>query len=254
MFGHNELRRFKSSKVYGMVHPAHVLVVDDDRKLRMLLEQFLKENGYRVSCAANAAEARVFLANADIDIMILDVMMPGETGIVFLQSIRAQGIATPVLMLTARDTLDDRILGLDHGSDDYLTKPFEPTELIARIRAVLRRYQAAKDGKASTPIDAVLVLGKFTFTLSTGILQHTLTEEKIFLTSTELVLLRTLAQAPWQAFSRADLAQRMGHRVSERSVDVQVTRVRRKLEDDSKKPQYIQTIRHVGYAICPDAS
>jgi two-component system phosphate regulon response regulator OmpR len=151
----------------------------------------------------------------------------------------------PILLLTARDQLDDRIVGLELGADDYLTKPFEPRELLARVRAILRRSQGEDQ-----PYTLTLKLGEFSFNTQTNQLWRD--NEHIFLSSTELILLKTLALAPRQPFPREDLAQRIGHRVSERTIDVQITRLRRKINDDSRAPRYLQTIRHVGYALCPD--
>lgn len=224
-----------------------LLIVDDDRRLRDLLEKYLRENGFMIVAASCAAEARAHLATGDVDLIVLDVMMPGEDGFQLTKSLRAQQVTTPILFLTAKDTLDDRIDGLDIGGDDYMNKPFEPGELLARIRAILRRSRPIA---ASTDNQILLHFGELTFNLAQGKLEEG--GEAIFLSSTELVLLKTLAQAPRQPFSRSDLAQRIGHKVSERSVDVQITRLRRKINDDPRQPKYIQTVRHVGYVLCPD--
>jgi len=222
----------------------HLLVVDDDRRLRDLLLKFLGDEGFRVQGAANAAEARAQLASNGFDLIVLDVMMPGEDGLQLTKSLR-ESKDTPILLLTARDQLDDRVEGLDVGADDYLTKPFEPRELVARIRAILRRRTDKLPQKSGG-----LSLGAYTFDREQGILQHG--EEIVFLTSTELTLLKILAQAPTKAFSREDLAQRIGHRVSERTIDVQITRLRRKIGDDPRQPRYLQTVRHIGYVLNPD--
>lgn len=224
-----------------------ILVVDDDRRLRDLLVKFLKENGYRVCSAHSAAEARVQLAMNKVDLIVLDIMMPKESGLDLTISLRAIGSQIPILFLTAKDSLDEKIEGLDIGADDYLTKPFEPGELTARIRAILRRRMPVDNHEKG---GEVLHFGDLTFSLREGILQDAM--NKILLSSTELILLKTLAQSPWQPFSREDLAQRIGHRVEERTVDVQITRLRRKLRDDSRHPRFIQTVRHIGYTLCPD--
>lgn len=228
-----------------------ILVVDDDRRLRDLLVKFLKEKGFLVFSANSAAEARAQLALNKINLIVLDIMMPGENGLELTKSLRESGNDLPILFLTAKDSVDEKIEGLDIGADDYLTKPFEPSELIARIRAILRRNN--QNGVAKKE-EAHLYFGSLVFSLKEGMLQDNSQDSsnKIPLSSTELILLKTLAQSPWQPFSREDLAQRIGHRVGERTVDVQITRLRRKLRDDSRQPRFIQTIRHIGYALCPD--
>jgi two-component system phosphate regulon response regulator OmpR len=227
-----------------VVENPHLLVIDDDRRLRDLLVKFLSENNFRVQAAANTAEARAHIAQHKFDLIILDIMMPGEDGLQFTRTLRTNQ-TLPILLLTARDQLDDRIVGLELGADDYLTKPFEPRELLARVRAILRRSQGEDQ-----PYTLTLKLGEFSFNTQTNQLWRD--NEHIFLSSTELILLKTLALAPRQPFPREDLAQRIGHRVSERTIDVQITRLRRKINDDSRAPRYLQTIRHVGYALCPD--
>lgn len=222
-----------------------ILVVDDDRRLRDLLARFLKEHGYHSSVASNAAEARAHMATNRFDLIILDIMMPGETGTDFAQSLRTAKCFTPILMLTAKDQTNDCINGLDSGADDYVTKPFEPLELLARIKAILRRTASDIPQEVSR-----ISLGEFCFDSQEGLL--TQDGSPVFLTSTELILLKTLAQTPRQALSREELAQRIGHRVSDRTVDVQITRLRRKIGDDPRQPRYLQTIRHIGYALHPD--
>lgn len=232
---------------------SRLLVVDDDRRLRELLVKFLSENDFLVSSAANAAEARAYLASQPVDLIILDIMMPGEDGLSLTSSLAQKenrqnspkkGLV-PILLLTARDHVDDRIYGLDKGADDYLTKPFDPRELLARIKAILRR---ALPAEGDSP--AELALGTYRFNQETSLLMKG--EDVIFLSSTELVLLKILAQSPHKPFSREDLAQRTGHRVSERTIDVQITRLRRKIGDDPRQPRYLQTVRHIGYMLSPD--
>ncbi|RZI46367.1 response regulator [Candidatus Finniella inopinata] len=220
----------------------NLLVVDDDQRLRSLLVQFLTSNDLRVQAASNAAEARSYMASQSFDVLIIDIMMPGESGLELTQSLRKND-ETPILLLTARDQLHDKLSGFDSGADDYLTKPFEPAELLARIKVLLRRKQ-------EKPIIPFVFFGEYRFSIQTGQLRHN--SEIIHLTSTELILLKTLAQSPRQPFSREELAQRMGHRVSERTVDVQITRLRKKIGDDPRQPRTLQTIRHIGYALCPD--
>lgn len=223
-----------------------ILVVDDDRRLRDLIAKVIRDAGYRVLVAASAAEARIHLAIQEIDMMVLDIMMPGETGLDLAKSLRDSGDYTPVLFLTARDTLDDRVTGLEIGGDDYLSKPFEPPELLARMRAILRRTRPnTVEHKAPN-----LLFGELLFMQEEGVLQRG--GEAIFLSSTEIILLKTMAQTPRHPFSRQDLAQRIGHRVTDRAVDVQITRLRKKIGDDPRQPRYIQTVRHIGYALCPD--
>lgn len=221
-----------------------ILVVDDDRRLRDLLVKFLKEKEFRVCAAQSAAEARAQLAVHKIDLIVLDIMMPGENGLDLTTSLRATGNSIPILFLSAKDSLTEKIEGLNVGADDYLTKPFDPEELIARIRAILRRQQPLIKEKT----EELLHFGLLTFCPREGTLQKG--KEKILLSSTELILLKTLAQNPGQPFSREELAQRIGHRVEERTVDVQITRLRRKLDD--KQNNFIQTVRHIGYTLCPD--
>lgn len=223
-----------------------ILVVDDDLRIRELLAKFLNDYAYRVQTAANAAQARAQLASQHFDMIILDVMMPKETGLELLATMRVARSSyrqIPVILLTAQDGLDEKIQGLMSGADDYLTKPFEPKELIARIETVLRRT------KILQPVGQALKLGVFTFKIERAALYKN--GEEVRLTSTEQMVLRTLAQHPHQPYSRVDLAQRIGFVISDRSIDVQINRLRRKLEDESGK--YLKTIRHVGYALCPDS-
>jgi two-component system phosphate regulon response regulator OmpR len=222
----------------------NLLVVDDDRRLRDLLAKFLQENGFQVQTASCAAEARTHLAARTFDLIILDIMMPGETGLDLTKSLR-QSLSIPILLLSARGEVDDKVEGLTIGAEDYLTKPFEPKELLARIRVILRRSSSL-----TTVQNDKIKLGAYEFDREQG----TLTQggNAIFLTSTELILLKVLAQNPRQPFSREDLSQKIGYRVSDRTIDVQITRLRRKLGDDPRQPRYIQTVRHIGYVLCPD--
>lgn len=218
----------------------YILVVDDDSAIRRLLVDFLSSQGFRSESAANAAEARVHMANQTFDLVILDVMMPGESGIELTQNLRLND-ETPILLLTACDQLPQKLQGFDCGADDYVTKPFEPLELIARIRSLLRR----QGGRAS--LHEAIHFADFDFDLQSGILKYK--NVPVALTSTERLLLRLLAQRLNQPFSREYLAQKIGHRVSERTVDVQINRLRHKLKSIDPALDLIQTIRHQGYAL-----
>ena len=222
----------------------HVLVVDDDKGIRDLLASYLQQHFPHVGHAANAAEARAYIASHNVNLMILDIMMPGETGLELTKSL-VNSHNIPIILLTAKDTTSDRVKGLDFGADDYITKPFEPPELLARIKAVLRRAGAHHDSEAQ-----MLEMGEYAFNRTAGQLMQA--DNVIHLSSSEAILLKTMAQSPHQPFSRADLAQRVGHRVSDRSIDVQITRLRKKIGDNPRQPKYIQTVRHIGYALCPD--
>ena len=223
----------------------HLLVVDDDDRIRALLKEFLARAGFRVTTAADAAGARRQLAAIDFDLMILDVMMPGEDGFSLIRWLRSGGPsrATPVLMLTARDATGDRIEGLSLGADDYLPKPFEPQELVLRIEAILRRAGAAPAGARR------LSLGRCSFDVARG--ELLCGDEVVRLTEAEARLLRRLAANAHAPVDRLDLARETAD-ASGRAVDVQVTRLRRKIELDPKAPRYLQTVRGVGYMLAPD--
>jgi len=225
----------------------HILVVDDDRRLRELLRKYLAENGFRVTTAESAADARAKLASLAFDLLVLDVMMPGEDGFVFTRSLRTT-MDVPILLLTARVEAEDRIDGLERGADDYLTKPFEPRELVLRITGILRRAQ--KPEPAAPPVPGPLRLGPCVFDNARGELSRA--GRPIRLAPSELRVLRTLAAAPGQAVSREDLRQGSGADGTVRAVDVQITRLRRKIEADPKAPRYLQTVRGSGYALVPD--
>jgi two-component system, OmpR family, phosphate regulon response regulator OmpR len=221
----------------------HLLVVDDDARLRGLLQRFLSENGFRVSVAADAAEARNLLRSIDFDCLVLDVMMPGENGMDLAADVRAQH-DVPILMLTARGDSEDRILGLERGADDYLAKPFEPRELSLRIVALVRRARAHKP-----PPHREIRMGEFVFDPAGGKL--TRSGKRVKLTTAEVQMLTLFAGNAGRPFSRAALCARLNI-AGERSVDVQVTRLRRKIEADPKLPLYIQTVRGIGYVLVPD--
>ena len=231
---------------------AHLLVVDDDERIRGLLQKFLIRNGFLVTVARDAAQARRLLAGLDFDMLVLDVMMPGEDGIALTRAIRARS-GVPVLLLTAKGEAVNRIEGLEAGADDYLVKPFEPKELLLRINAILRRVPNVKP---QAPGPKVLHLGEVRYDMERGELWHG--TEPVRLTATEAQLMRVLAAQPGEAVSRERLvgdlvpAEDTGEKSQERAVDVQITRLRRKIEADPKQPRYLQTVRGAGYMLQPD--
>jgi two-component system phosphate regulon response regulator OmpR len=226
------------------MHDAHLLVVDDDARLRSLLQRYFTSNGYRVSVAADAAEARTLMKGIAFDLLIVDVMMPGESGTDLTKSVRGQS-QVPILMLTARGEAENRIEGLESGADDYLPKPFEPRELLLRCAALLRR--AAPNVKQSPHRE--VKMGECLFDPERGELRRK--GKPVRLTSSESALLKLFAVNAGRPFSRTDLCTRLGVAL-ERSIDVQVTRLRRKIEEDPKLPLYLQTVRGVGYVLVPD--
>ena len=220
---------------------AHILVVDDDTRIRDLLSRFLRDHGYRVTTAEHAADARSKLANLAFDLIVLDVMMPGENGFDLIKFLRLDS-DVPVLMLTARSDIDDRLRGLELGADDYLGKPFDPKELLLRIGSILRRAVPP----SPTPLIESVKFGPFTFSLGKGELRSG--ADPIRLTEREREILRVLAEAPEGIVQREALAE-SGNGANERTVDVQINRLRRKLETDPSDPQYLQTVRGVGYRL-----
>jgi len=220
----------------------HLLVVDDDRRIRELLKRYLSENGFRVSTAADAAQARARLSGLAFDLIVLDVMMPGETGIAFAHALRATS-DVPVLMLTARTEPENRIEGLEAGADDYLAKPFEPRELLLRIRTVLKRVNA------QPAQHAMLRFGSFTFDVARGQLDREGTPLR--LTAREIELMKLFARAAGRPLAREDLTGGEAT-ISDRAVDVQINRLRRKIEPDPGAPRYIRTVRGEGYMFVPD--
>jgi two-component system phosphate regulon response regulator OmpR len=224
----------------------HLLIVDDDDRIRELLKEYLARAGFRVTAAAGGASARKLLSTLDFDLAVFDVMMPGEDGFSltrWLREQRAPAGRTPVLMLTAMGEASDRIEGLKLGADDYLAKPFEPEELLLRVEAILRRAQnrPAQGGSLS--------LGRCQFDPDRG--ELTCEGEPVKLTEAEVALLRQLARTPDEPVERLELARGTVD-PSGRAVDVQVTRLRRKIEADPKAPRYLQTVRGVGYRLAPD--
>jgi two-component system phosphate regulon response regulator OmpR len=219
----------------------HLLVVDDDRRIRDLLSRFLTSEGYRVTTADTAADARGKLKSLSFDLLVLDVMMPGESGFDFAKSLRGTS-DVPILMLTARDAAESRIKGLEMGADDYLSKPFEPRELSLRIASILKRTQPA----APPPAAESVSFGPFIYHLARGELRKG--EEIIRLTDRERDMLRILSATPGETVSRMALAGNGGS-VSERAVDVQVNRLRRKIERNPADPLFVQTVRGIGYRL-----
>lgn len=224
---------------------AHILVVDDDTRLRSLLQRFLREQDFAVSIAKNAPEARLLLEQYKFDLLIVDVMMPGESGFEFLSSLRREN-NVPVIMLTAMGEVADRINGLECGADDYLPKPFEPRELILRIKNILKRTPKSHQG-LMLPLD----LGLCLFDVMKKELS-TKMGDVVHITPVEQMLLSILSQKPGQIFTREKLADMLGAGQSPRSIDVQITRLRKKIEKDSKNPRYLQTIRGKGYMLLPE--
>lgn len=225
----------------------HLLVVDDDARLRALLQRFLAEQGFRVTAAADAAAARRALSGIAFDLLVLDVMMPGESGLELVESLRKDGSEVPILMLTARGAPDDRIAGLEAGVDDYLGKPFDPRELALRIRTILRR--AAPVPPAETSAGPVQ-LGARWFDPQRAELRGP--EGVVRLTGGETALLAALAARVGEVLSREEIAAALGTpEAGERAIDVQVTRLRRKVEPDPREPRFIQTVRHRGYVLRP---
>lgn len=227
----------------------HLLIVDDDERIRELLRKFLMRNGFWVSIARDADHARKLLQGLEFDLIVLDVMMPGEDGIGLTRALR-QRIATPILLLTARGETSDRIRGLEAGADDYLPKPFEPKELLLRINAILRRVPQIR---SEIDLPKVLHLGPVRYDVGRGELWQG--DERVRLTATEAQLMRIFSANPGEAVSRSRLVEELardGGQAQERAVDVQITRLRRKIESDPKQPRYLQTVRGEGYMLAPD--
>jgi two-component system, OmpR family, phosphate regulon response regulator OmpR len=223
-----------------MADTPHILLVDDDRRIRELLAVYLKSNGFFVTAASNAAEARRALEGLAFDMLVLDIMMPGENGLAFATALRTAGNAVPILMLSARSDSSDRIQGLATGSDDYLGKPFEPEELLLRMRNLLRRSQP-QAAKLST-----VRFGDCVFEIESGSLTRGM--DNVRLTGREKDILRQLAQSMGQPVARVQL-QPDGASEDARAIDVQMTRLRQKIENDPANPKYLQTVRGQGYCL-----
>jgi two-component system phosphate regulon response regulator OmpR len=224
----------------------HILVVDDDKRLRDLLGRYLTEQGFRVTTAVNAPEARSKLSSVTFDLLVLDIMMPGETGLQLTQHLRSES-NVPILLLTAMSESADRIKGLSIGADDYLSKPFEPRELVLRIQAILKRARQAPEVK--TP-QRLIKFGAFLFDLERRRLSRQ--GAPIYLTQSEADLLAQLAARPGEPISREELSDLGSDMGGSRVIDIQMTRLRKKIEDDPKFPRYLQTVRGRGYVLQPD--
>ena len=233
-----------AARVFDPAHapgsPPHILIVDDDTRLRQLLKKYLSDNGFRVTTAENAATARARLDSLAFDLIILDVMMPGESGTELTASLRGHN-QVPILLLTARAESGDRIAGLECGADDYLTKPFEPHELVLRVRAILRRVPKEDE------VPEEVRFGAFCFHMTRDELYKG--AARIHLTGTEAGLLKALATNAGVPLSREELRKQGRIPGNTRTVDVQVARLRRKIETDPKAPQYLQTARGRGYLL-----
>ncbi|MGB5863398.1 MAG: response regulator [Sulfitobacter sp.] len=228
---------------------AHLLIVDDDERIRTLLQKFLMRHGFLVTAARDAQHARRVLEGLEFDMLILDVMMPGEDGLSLTRSLR-ETMKTPILLLTAKAETDNRIEGLEAGADDYLPKPFEPKELLLRINAILRRMPEAAP-QDSAP--KVLTLGPIRYDMERGEMWQG--EDLVRLTATEIQLMKIFSARKGEALSRSTLVEELGRdrgQAQERAVDVQITRLRRKIEADPKQPRYLQTVRGAGYMLSPD--
>jgi two-component system phosphate regulon response regulator OmpR len=229
---------------------ALILVVEDDDRLRGLLSRFLGERGFRVSTAQDAAEARDRLRFLQPDLMVLDVMMPGESGLGLTESLRREEIEIPILLLTARGSPDDRIAGFESGADDYLPKPFDARELELRIRALLRRTIMPAAPASAEAAGRPIELGALTFDPARGELRGD--DGPIRLTGGEAALLGALARRANEVLSREDIAEALEmDDASERAIDVQVTRLRRKIESDPRDPRFLHTVRGRGYVLKP---
>lgn len=227
----------------------HLLIVDDDERIRGLLQKFLIRNGFCVTAARDAAHARRLLAGLEFDLIVMDVMMPGEDGVSLTKALR-ETLVTPILLLTAKGETEDRIAGLEAGADDYLAKPFEPKELLLRINAVLRRAPQVEEEAA---VPKYLHLGRFRYDVERGELWEK--DQIVRLTQTEAQLMRIFSATPGEPVTRGDLVERLGRdggQAQERAVDVQITRLRRKLEIDPRQPRFLQTVRGAGYMLTPE--
>ena len=228
---------------------AHLLIVDDDERIRDLLKKFLVRNGFLVTSARDAAHARRVLSGLDFDLIVLDVMMPGEDGVALTRSLRETN-KTPIMLLTAKGDTEHRIAGLEAGADDYLVKPFEPKELLLRINAILRRMPETPTQQS---VPKILHLGPIRYDIERGEMWQG--DELVRLTATESQLMKIFSAQPGEPVSRSKLVEDLGRdrgQAQERAVDVQITRLRRKIEPNPKQPRYLQTVRGAGYMLAPD--
>lgn len=223
----------------------HILVVDDDTRLRELLQRYLSDQGFRVTTATDAAEARAKLAALAFDLLVLDIMMPGETGLELTETLRRDSVV-PILLLTAMNETENRIAGFECGADDYLPKPFEPRELVLRINAILRRVPPPPAAEPPSKVS----FGDYCFDLERE--ELTCAGDFVRLTAAEASLLKALAQRPGEPITRDDLGEESMISGNARTIDVQVTRLRRKIEANPKFPRYLQTVRGTGYVLMLD--
>ncbi len=227
-------------------HTPHILIVDDDRRIRALLQKYLGENGFRASIAIDATDAQEKMNRLTYDLLVLDIMMPDITGLEFTEKLRQRHNQIPILLLTARAEVENRIEGLEVGADDYLSKPFDPQELLLRIHNILRRTHSEAQQKNAMVKEAKF--GDFIFNVEKGALTRNGT--RITLTTREIDVMRKLATSPGRAISRAEFSGDEG--ISDRAVDVQMNRLRRKIEEKPHDPLYIQTVRGAGYILKTD--
>ncbi len=223
---------------------SHILIIDDDERICTLVSRFLHEHGFIVLMAHSANEADELMMRFEFDALVVDVMMPDRTGLEFIHDLRQSGSNIPTLLLTALGEAADRISGFESGADDYLSKPFEPIELVLRLKAILRRT------KTTISNDVSYMIGKWSFDPKYDELKNG--NDIVSLTSMEANLLRALSKSTGEVVSRGELASRCNIDAGERTIDVQVTRLRRKLEENTKSPRYLQTIRGKGYLLRAD--
>jgi DNA-binding response OmpR family regulator len=236
-----------------MSESERILVVDDDARLRDLLVRYLGENGFRVRSAQDAASMDIERRREPVDLMVLDLMLPGEDGLSICRRLRAENEQLPIIMLTARGEEVDRIVGLEMGADDYLPKPFNPRELLARIRAVMRRRSGTPGGSAAPLQGGRVSFGPFTLDLATR--QLTRDDELLPLTSGEFAVLKVLVEHARRPLSRdqlMEMARGREHEAFDRAIDVQISRLRKLIEDSAGQPRYIQTVWGFGYVFVPD--
>ncbi|MGF1592430.1 MAG: response regulator [Kiloniellaceae bacterium] len=233
----------QQAREQALAEQPHILVIDDDTRLRDLLQRYLNDQGFRVTTAVDAADARAKLAALAFDLLVLDIMMPGESGLQLTETLRRDN-AVPILLLTAMNETENRIAGFECGADDYLPKPFEPRELVLRINAILRRVPPAP------PAPNRVTFGEFCFDIERE--ELTKAGDFVRLTSAEASLLKALARRAGEPVTRDDLGEASMISGNARTIDVQVTRLRRKIETDPRFPRYLQTVRGTGYVLIPD--
>jgi len=221
----------------------HILIIDDDQKIRLLLKQFLENNGFRVSDAENTQQAKKIMETLIFDLLVVDIMMPGQNGLEFLKEIRLVN-SIPTLMLTAMSNPEDRLDGLEYGADDYMTKPFEPRELLLRIQNIFKRHP---ENLKITNSNENTRFGPFSFNQKSLNLYKN--DSPVHLTTSEQKLLNCFCKSPNKAFSRDDINNSLGGNMETRSIDVAIARIRRKIEDDQRYPVYLQTVRGIGWML-----